>query len=78
LSFFYFGFIVYKVFVSFRKPYKLNVVWFGMAESNMAPGFGGLMRYNEEYNSRLKFGPGSVIAMIIIVIAFVVGLKVVL
>ena len=42
----------------------------------MAPGFGGLMRYKEEYDSKLKFGPGVVIAMIIVVVAFVVGLKV--
>jgi preprotein translocase subunit Sec61beta len=40
------------------------------------PGMGGgLMRYKEEYNSKLKFGPGVVIAMIVVVIAFVVGLR---
>ena len=37
---------------------------------------GGLMRYKEEYNSKFKFGPGTVIAMIIIVILFVLGLKI--
>tara|TARA_Y100000310_G_scaffold339090_2_gene430665 strand:- start:1490 stop:1639 length:150 start_codon:yes stop_codon:yes gene_type:complete len=46
-----------------------------MAEMNMAPGFGGLMRYKEEYDSKLKFGPGVVIAMIAIVIAFIIGLN---
>jgi len=41
------------------------------------PGMGGgLMRYKEEYNSKLKFGPGAVIAMIIAVIIFVVGLRI--
>jgi preprotein translocase subunit Sec61beta len=39
---------------------------------------GGLMRYKDEYNSKLKFGPGAVIAMIIAVIIFVLGLKVLL
>lgn len=39
-------------------------------------GFGGLTRYNEEYDSKFKFGPGAVIGMVIVVIAFVVGLKV--
>lgn len=34
------------------------------------------MRYKEEYDSKLKFGPGAVVAMIILVIAFVAGLKV--
>ncbi len=37
---------------------------------------GGLMRYNDEYNSKFKFGPGAVIAMIVAVILFVVGLKI--
>lgn len=41
----------------------------------MPAGFGGLTRYNEEYDSKIKFGPGAVIAMIVVVIAFVVGLK---
>lgn len=41
------------------------------------PGMGGgLMRYKEEYNSKLKFGPGAVVAAIIAVIAFVVGLRI--
>jgi preprotein translocase subunit Sec61beta len=47
-----------------------------MAEMNMAPGFGGLMRYKEEYDSKLKFGPGVVIAMIAAVIAFIIGLNI--
>jgi len=42
----------------------------------MPAGFGGLTRYNEEYDSKIKFGPGTVIAMIVVVIAFVVGLKI--
>ena len=41
----------------------------------MPAGFGGLMRYNEEYDSKFKFGPGVVVAMIVVVIAFVIGLK---
>jgi preprotein translocase subunit Sec61beta len=39
-------------------------------------GFGGLVRYNEEYDSRIKFGPGAVVAMVISVIAFVVALRI--
>ena len=46
-----------------------------MAEASM-PGFGGLMRYKEEYDSKLKFGPATVIGMIIAVIAFVVALNI--
>ena len=47
-----------------------------MAGEMMMPGMGGgLMRYKEEYNSKLKFGPGAVVVMIILVIAFVVGLR---
>ena len=44
-------------------------------QSSMPTGFGGLMRYNEEYDSKLKFGPGAVVAMIIAVIVFVVSLR---
>ena len=40
------------------------------------PGMGGgLMRYKEEYNSKLKFGPGVVVGMIIATIIFIIGLK---
>ena len=48
-----------------------------MAENsmNMPSGFGGLTRFNEEYNSKFKFGPGVVVGMIIAVIVFVVGLR---
>jgi len=45
-----------------------------MAELNMPSGFGGLMRYKEEFDSKLKFNPGAVIIMIVAVIAFVAGL----
>jgi preprotein translocase subunit Sec61beta len=47
-----------------------------MANEAMIPGMGGgLMRYKEEYNSKFKFGPGVVVAMVIAVIAFVVSLR---
>jgi preprotein translocase subunit Sec61beta len=45
-------------------------------ETGLGAGFGGLMRYNEEYNSKLKFGPGVVVGMIIAVIVLVVGLRI--
>lgn len=50
-----------------------------MANENMSmpAGFGGLMRYDEEYNSKLKFGPGVVVGMIIAVIILVVGLRII-
>ena len=44
--------------------------------SNAMPaGFGGLMRYNEEYDSKLKFGPGAVVGMIIATRGLGVGLR---
>ena len=39
------------------------------------PGFGGLMRYREEYDSKLKFSPVAVVAAIIAVIGFVIVLN---
>jgi len=48
-----------------------------MVDNSMAmpAGFGGLMRYNEEYDSKFKFGPSVVVGMIIAVIVFVAGLS---
>ena len=42
---------------------------------NMPSGFGGLMRYKEEYNSKLKFKPEIVVLMMILTIIGVVALK---
>jgi preprotein translocase subunit Sec61beta len=50
-----------------------------MAESNKMymPGpFGGLMRYDEEYQTRLKLSPSHVIAFIVAIILFVLALKI--
>lgn len=43
---------------------------------NLPGGFGGLMRYNEEYDSKLKLKPTHVIIYIILVIAFVLALNI--
>lgn len=43
--------------------------------SAMPAGFGGIMRYKEEYDSKFKFGPGAVIGMIVVTIVFVIGLR---
>ena len=45
-----------------------------MADISMPGSFGGLMRYNEEYDSKLKMSPAFVIFLVILVIAFVLGL----
>ena len=42
---------------------------------NMPGGFGGLMRFNEEYDSKLKFKPSMVIVFVIAIIVFVVLLN---
>jgi len=47
-----------------------------MADMNMPGSFGGLMRYNEEYNSKLKISPAQVILAIVLVIALVVSLRI--
>lgn len=60
-----------------RKTYKVSVAGVLMADNSMSmpAGFGGLMRYKEEYDSKLKFGPGAVVGMIIATIVIVVGLR---
>lgn len=47
-----------------------------MAGEISLPGYGGLTRFKEEYNSRFQFGPGAVVAMIILTILFVAMLNV--
>ena len=42
----------------------------------MPSGSGGLMRYNQEYNSKLKLKPSHVVLLIIAIIAFVAVLKI--
>jgi preprotein translocase subunit Sec61beta len=43
---------------------------------NMPAGFGGLMRYSEEYPSKLMLKPSHIIIFIILTIAFVAALKI--
>jgi len=38
-------------------------------------GFGGLMRYNEEYASKIKIKPSHILVFIILTILFVTALK---
>lgn len=50
-----------------------------MAKDNQIsmPGvFGGLMRYHEEYDSKLKFKPWHIIAFIIVLALGVIALKI--
>ena len=45
---------------------------------NMPAGFGGLMRFDEEYESKIMLKPTHVIAFIILIIAFRIFLGIVL
>ena len=48
-----------------------------MAESiNMPSGFGGLLRYNEEYSSKFMLKPEHVVMFIIFVLLFSVVLRI--
>ena len=50
-----------------------------MAQDNkisMPGSFGGLMRYDEEYTSRFMLSPSQVIAFLVVIIIFVLGLKI--
>lgn len=42
---------------------------------NVPAGFGGLVRYGEEYQSKFMIKPEHVIILIALVITFVIGLK---
>ncbi len=39
------------------------------------PGYGGLTRFKEEYDSKLKFGPGAVVFAIIATIVLIFALN---
>jgi preprotein translocase subunit Sec61beta len=41
----------------------------------MMPGYGGLTRFKEEYNSKFQFGPGVVVMAIILTIILVIVLN---
>jgi preprotein translocase subunit Sec61beta len=43
---------------------------------NMPSGYGGLMRYSEEYKSKLMIKPSHVIIFIVLILAFVAFLKI--
>ncbi|MFH1711308.1 MAG: SEC61-beta family protein [Nanoarchaeota archaeon] len=43
---------------------------------NLPSGYGGLMRYNEEYESKLKLKPTHVIIYVILIILLVIGLNI--
>ena len=43
---------------------------------NMPAGMGGLMRYNEEYESKFMIKPAHVIGFAVLIILFVIALKV--
>ena len=49
-----------------------------MANENQVsmPGYGGLTRFKEEYNSSFKFGPVAVVAGIIITIVAILVLNI--
>ena len=48
-----------------------------MAEDKVSlPGFGGLVRYDEEYESKFMLSPMQVIIFIILIVLFVITLKI--
>jgi preprotein translocase subunit Sec61beta len=56
------------------------MVYFNMASNNsinMPGSFGGLMRFNEEYDSKIKFKPGHIIAFVVAIILFVLALNII-
>jgi len=43
---------------------------------NLPGGFGGLVRFNEEYESKIKFKPSHIIIFIVLIILFVLALNI--
>lgn len=47
-----------------------------MAEQIYLPGYGGLTRFKEEYESKFQISPGAVLGMIILTIFLVILLNI--
>jgi preprotein translocase subunit Sec61beta len=47
-----------------------------MAGTSMPAGFGGLMRYNEEYETRFKLKPSHVVGFVMLIILFAILLRI--
>ena len=43
---------------------------------NLPGGMGGLMRYDDEYQSRFMLNPSHVIIFVVAILLFVIGLKI--
>ncbi len=43
---------------------------------HMPAGFGGLMRYEEEYESKIMIKPAHVVAFVILILAFRIALRI--
>ena len=60
----------------YQKAYKLNKTNRNMSDKiSMPAGFGGLMRYDEEYKSKFMIKPEYVIGFVIFIIVFVIILN---
>lgn len=46
-----------------------------MGDINLPSGYGGLMRYNEEYSSKFVLKPYHVVAFVIAIVVFVIAIK---
>ncbi len=46
-----------------------------MSDKISLPGFGGLTRYDEEFESRFMLSPNQIVGFVIAVILFVLALK---
>ncbi len=45
------------------------------SQMSMPTSFGGLTRFNEEYDSKLKINPSLVVLFVILAIIFIIGLN---
>ena len=65
--------------IIYSRKFFISIIFkFSMAQQQgmQMPGvFGGLMRYDEEFNSRFMLSPGQVIAFIVFIVALVIILK---
>jgi|TARA_Y100000296_G_C5172600_1_gene258123 preprotein translocase subunit Sec61beta len=69
----------FKLFLFHKKSLNTYNLFKNMAneQMNTPSGFGGLMRFNEEYESVFNLKPTHVIIFVIMIVAFRIGLEVI-
>jgi preprotein translocase subunit Sec61beta len=66
----------YYYFFDNFKNNRGNIINMSNDKINMPSGMGGLVRYFDEYRSKIEFKPGHIVILCIIVVIIIIGLHI--